>query len=74
MTYLDFYLYELLQLIDFTSDGKVFKEYPDLAEYQFRISQLPKLKEYLVSDDCLLAPFNMKFAKINNWPPPGGFK
>ena len=38
LTYLDFYLYELLQLIDFTSDGKVFKEYPDLAEYQFRIS------------------------------------
>lgn len=69
LTYLDFYLYELLCLIDFTSDGKVFKEYPDLAEYQFRISQLKNLKEYLVSSKCLTAPFNMKFARINNWPP-----
>jgi hypothetical protein len=38
LCYLDFYLYELLQLIDFTSEGKIFQEYPDLAEYQFRIS------------------------------------
>ena len=71
LTYLDFYLYELLELIDFTTEGKIFDEYPELAEYRFRVSQLPKLKEYLTSDHCLLAPFNMKFAKINNWPVPG---
>ena len=53
------------------TEGKIFDEYPDLAEYRFRVSQLPKLKEYLTSDHCLLAPFNMKFAKINNWPVPG---
>lgn len=53
LCYLDFYLFELLQLIDFTTDGKVYEVYPFFHEYQHRISQLPRLKEYLASDDCL---------------------
>lgn len=69
LSFVDFYLYELLQLADFITDGHVYKEYPQLDDYQFKISQLPRLKEYLLSEDCLLAPFHMKFAEVNNWPP-----
>ena len=65
--YLDFYLYELLQLAAFTTNGKIFQEYPHLDHYQFRMSQLPRLKEYLNSRECQAVPFNMKFANINNW-------
>lgn len=67
--YLDFYMFELMQFIDFLTDGGVFERYPHLEDYQFRIASLPRLKEYLESGQALVAPFNMKFAKLNNWSP-----
>ena len=42
--YLDFYMFELIQFIDFLTDGAVFTKYPHLDDYQFRMANLPKLK------------------------------
>ena len=33
LCYLDFYLYELLQLADFLTEGHLYKEYPQLDDY-----------------------------------------
>lgn len=33
LSFLDFYLYELLQLADFITDGHIYKEYPILDDY-----------------------------------------
>jgi len=59
ISYLDFYLFEIVELIDFITEGGVFENYPDLQKYQKRMSKLPKLKKYLGSEDCLKAPFHM---------------
>ena len=64
---MDFYLYELLQLIDYVTQGEVYQAYPHLEQYQYRISQLPRLKRYLLSPNFIKAPFQLKYAKINNW-------
>jgi len=70
LCYLDFYVFELLSLINYTTGGDVYQEYPHLSDYKHRISELPRLRDYLKSGKCMIAPFNMKFAKINNWPAP----
>ena len=65
--YLDFVVFELLELIDLVTDGKVFQEFDNLSSYHHRIQNLPKLRDYIDSEDFLKAPFHMKNAKINNW-------
>lgn len=67
--YLDFYLFEMIQLVEFLTDGHVFDVYSHLEAYQMRMANLPNLKEYLESGRALIAPFNMKFALVNNWSP-----
>lgn len=57
LSYMDFYLYELLQLIDYITQGEVYQAYPHLEQYQYRISQLPRLKRYLLSPNFIKAPF-----------------
>ncbi|KAL3794636.1 hypothetical protein HJC23_010064 [Cyclotella cryptica] len=60
----DFAFVELVELVDFISNGKVFEIYPALKDYRDRIFELPTLKEYLTKRADL--PFNNKVAKINN--------
>lgn len=67
--YLDFYLFEMIQLVEFLTEGQVFEVFPDFEKYQMRMASLPKLKDYLESGRALVAPFNMKFALVNNWSP-----
>jgi len=38
LCYLDFYLFELLSLINFTTFGELYTQYPYLSEYKHRIS------------------------------------
>jgi glutathione S-transferase len=67
LTYMDFYLFELLQLADYITQGEIYAAYKHLDSYQYAISQLPRLKRYLQSPNFISAPFNLKFARINNW-------
>ena len=65
--YIDFIVFELLELVFLVTDGKVFTEFDNLSSYHQRIQNLPKLRDYIDSEDFLKAPFHMKNAKINNW-------
>ena len=60
----DFAFVELIEFVDFVSDGKVFEIYPRFKTYRDRIFSLPGLKEYY--EACPKLPFNNKVAKINN--------
>ena len=66
--WLDFFFFELLELMAFLSQGQVFNDHPKLVSYHHNMANLPKLKEYLESDQCRekTYPFNNTHAKINN--------
>lgn len=65
-TYIDFYFFEIVQLIKMLSDGAVMKEFPALVGYCQRFMELKGVKEY-VSD-----PFCPEIDKLFNAPPPMG--
>ena len=60
-------MFELLELQDFVTEGKIYEKYPLLQAYRDRVKNLPKLKEYYESEACMKRPFNNKFAALNNW-------
>ena len=67
ISYVDFTLFELCDLMQFISDGQLFTQYPSLESFSERVKALPKLAEYYADDErCMKRPFNNKVAKINN--------
>ena len=70
LVYLDFYIYEMCQAFNWISDGKLFETYPNLAEHNKRMYELPAIKKMQDEITPTNAPFNMKFAKHNNWEKP----
>ena len=62
----DFLLYEHLQVVDYLTDGNLFKENLILRDYQQRIFELKGVKEFLESDEARDLKFNGPHAKINN--------
>ena len=65
--YMDFYFFEFVEMMAFLTQGKVFDDFPKLAQYHQNVASLPKLKEYLASSANRDAKydFNNKMAKIN---------
>ena len=63
--YMDFYLFETIQLIIFISDGTFLDSYPTLKVYNDSVKELPRLKEYLATCEDKDMLFNNKSAKIN---------
>ena len=67
VTYPDFIFFELCDLMQFVSEGRLFEKYPTLETYHERVKELPRLKEFYEDDTrCIKRPFNNKIAKINN--------
>ena len=67
VTYVDFTMFELCELMQFISQGELFRRYPKLEAYSKRIKGLPRLREFYADDTrCMKRPFNNKVAKINN--------
>ena len=65
----DFALMELIEMMEFISNGEIYKMYPSLQYYRNRMFSLPKVKEYYEderSDKAQKLQFNNKSAKINN--------
>jgi len=65
----DFALMELIEMMDYISNGEIYKTYPSLQYYRNRMFSLPKVKEYYEderSDKARKLQFNNKSAKINN--------
>ena len=62
--YLDFILFECINVIDFVSEGRVWTDYPKLKPYSDRIRALPALKDAITAAES--KPFNNPFAKLND--------
>ena len=66
VTFVDFFIFEQIELFAFCSQGEILKQYPNLASFHKRMTELPKFGDYFNSDRCMKRPFNNKIAKINN--------
>ena len=66
ITFLDFFVWEQLELFEWVTEGEFFNKYPNFQAYHQRIMDLPKLKEYFASEKFMKRPYNNKTAKINN--------
>ena len=66
LTYLDFYMLELCDFVQFLTNGEFYEENKTIARYVKRVKGLKQLKRYFTSDRYLEKPFNNKVAKINN--------
>ena len=65
--YVDFIFFELIELMEFISEGQLLEQNPSLRAYCDRVKGLPKLAEFYADDDkCMKRPFNNKVAKLNN--------
>lgn len=68
--FVDFYWFELIELMEFLTEGEIFLDFPALKGYHHRVASLPGLKEYLNDPECIdkKRAFNNKSSKINNIP------
>lgn len=66
-TYIDFYFFEMIELLKFLTEGAVIKEFPALESYVLRMKALNGLKEYLADPSChdVQLDFNNVVAKLN---------
>lgn len=67
VTWIDFYFYELCQLMKFLNP-ELFTEFPTLSAFETAVSSLPKVAAYLANPDCIdhHRIFNNKSAKVNS--------
>ena len=64
-TLADFLLLETIEFYNYLSEGETFKTYPQAEAFYKRMTALPKLGEYFLSDAAKKLPFNNKIAKVN---------
>ena len=66
LTFMDFYMLELCDFIQWLKNNEFFNENKNVARYVKRMKGLKSVKRYIKSDRYLEKPFNNKVAKINN--------
>ena len=66
LTYIDFYCLEICDFVQFLTNNRFYAENKAVARYAKRMKDLPSIKAYIESERYIAAPFNNKFAKINN--------
>ena len=66
VTFVDFFIFEQVELFTFATEGELLLKYPNLAAYHKRITSLPKFSEFYNSERFMKRPFNNKIAKLNN--------
>ena len=66
MTWVDFFIFEQIEMFAWITEGEFLTRYPNFAEYHKRIASLPKFSEFYKSDKFTVRPFNNKVAKLNN--------
>jgi hypothetical protein len=64
VSYADFYWFEMIQLMNFITEGTILKNNLWLESYNTRVLALPNIAAYMKSIEHLT--FNMPFAQINN--------
>jgi glutathione S-transferase len=66
VTFVDFFIFEQIELFAWATKNELLTRYPNLAEFHKRVIALPKFSEYYNSDRFMKSPFNNKIAKLNN--------
>ena len=67
VTYVDFIFFELIDFMDWISQGMLYERNPVLLTYHGRMKSLPRLAEFYADDTkCIKRPYNNKVAKLNN--------
>jgi len=66
LTFLDFYLLEQCDFVQWLTENEFFTENKKVAMYVKRMKGLRQIKRYIKSERYLEKPFNNKVAKINN--------
>lgn len=66
LTFLDFYLLEQCDFVQWLTNNEFFNENKNVARYVKRMKGLRQVKRYIKSDRFVEKPFNNKVAKINN--------
>ena len=67
LTWVDFVMFEFLQLLRMVTKDKIFEEYPVLKTYHETMKQVEGLQQYIEDEDCPIPNmiFNNKHAKVN---------
>jgi glutathione S-transferase len=60
VTYVDFYWFELLELMNFIMEGKLYEQYPKLHAYHVRFAKLPGVNQAFYSKENQSLGFNNK--------------
>lgn len=67
VSYLDFYMYECIELLDFLTQGQVYTNYPELYNHASQMATI--LQPFWDKQHAsLYYPFFHRFTQINNWP------
>ncbi len=66
VTFVDFVLYEVLELVDHVSGGRVYSENTTLKDYKDNVEKLESMQEHMKYDRYMKRTFNNKVALINN--------
>ena len=66
LTFVDFFIFEQIELFAWATSNEFLTRYPNLAEFHKRIIGLPRFGEYYNSERFMKRPFNNKIAKLNN--------
>jgi len=66
VTCVDFMFYEILELLDYISEGSIYTQNPTLKLYKENVENLEKMQEHMKSDRFMKKTFNNKCALINN--------
>ena len=66
VTFLDFYMLELCDFVQWLTDNEFLNENKKVARYVKKMKSLKQIKRYIMSDRFVEKPFNNKVAKINN--------
>lgn len=66
LTYLDFYMLELCDFVQWLTDNEFFNVHKSVARYVKKMKSIRQIKKYIMSDRFVEKPYNNKVAKINN--------
>jgi len=67
VSYIDFYMYECTELLDFLTEGQVYTNYPELYNHSSNMATI--LQPFWDKNDASVGyPFHLRFTQINNWP------
>lgn len=67
LSYLDFYLYEIVEVLDFLTNRQIYTTYPELTQHSTNMGYA-LTGFYDANHDSINYPLFHRFVQTNNWP------